>query len=192
MRRQTNSTVALFAAALAFLLACGPVRAADDFWSLVKTPGHVVLMRHAEAPGTLDPPGYRLDDCTTQRNLDANGRAQATRIGAAFSSRGIVFTRVLTSAWCRCKETAHLVTGVDATVFPALNSFVSDASKRPGQSARVRQEIDAVNGFEPILMVTHQVVITALTGVAPMSGELVLVKAGVNGQLEVAGRLVIK
>lgn len=179
-------------AALALAMVSIPAMAAGDFWTLAKAPGHVVLMRHAEAPGTFDPPGYKLDDCATQRNLDANGRAQAARIGAAFKANQIVFTRVLTSAWCRCKDTARLVAGFDATVFPALNSFARDQSRAAGQTARVRQEIDAVNGFEPVLMVTHQVVITALTGVYPASGELIAVRAGVDGTLTVAGRLVIK
>jgi phosphohistidine phosphatase SixA len=168
-----------------------PVAAADPDWSIVGRPGHVALMRHAEAPGTLDPRGFRLDDCATQRNLDARGRAQASAIGAAFAKAGIKFTRVLTSAWCRCQETARLVDGVEPTVFPALNSFVATYEARGPQAERVRLEIDAVAGFEPVLMVTHQVMITELTGIVPASGEVVVVRAMVdaNGKLEVVARL---
>jgi phosphohistidine phosphatase SixA len=101
---------------------------------------------------------------------------------------------VLTSAWCRCKETALLMTGAEATVFPALNSFISNYEAKASQAARVRQEIDAVTGFEPVLMVTHQVMITELTGIVPASGEVVVVKAvaGANGKLEVAARLKLR
>jgi phosphohistidine phosphatase SixA len=169
-------------------------RAAGQDWAIVKQPGHVALMRHAEAPGTLDPKGFRLDDCTTQRNLDDRGRAQARAIGAAFAKAGVVFSRVLTSAWCRCKETAALVHGREAVVFVALNSFAQSYDQRAAPAARVRQEIDAVQGFEPVLMVTHQVMITELTGIVPASGEVVVVKArpGADGKLDVVARLSLK
>jgi phosphohistidine phosphatase SixA len=176
------------------LLAAIPAAAADNDWSVAAQPGHIALMRHAEAPGTGDPKGHSLDDCKTQRNLDERGRTQARAIGAAFATAGVKFNRTLTSAWCRCKETAALVTGADATVFPALNSFIANFDRGPAQAARVRQEIDAVAGFEPVLMVTHQVMITELTGIVPASGEVVVVRAktGANGKLEVVARLRMK
>jgi phosphohistidine phosphatase SixA len=186
----------LFALLLIAASLLGPqaARAADADWAIAKQPGHFALMRHAEAPGTFDPAGFRLDDCKTQRNLDDAGRRQARAIGAAFTAAGVKFTRVLTSAWCRCKETALLVTGAEATVFSALNSTISTPDVQPPQAARVRQEMDAMAGFEPILMVTHQVMITELTGVYPASGEVIVVKAAVSssGKLEVVARLKLK
>ncbi len=94
-----------------------PVLAQSDAWALLKQPGHVVFMRHSDAPGSGgygDPPGYRLDDCATQRNLSDEGRAHARRTGEAFKKHGVVFDRVLTSPWCRCKETAQLALGKEA------------------------------------------------------------------------------
>ena len=171
----------------------GTVTAADTDWSIAAKPGHIALMRHAEAPGTGDPKGHRIGDCSTQRNLDKGGRAQASAIGAKFASAGVKFTRVLTSQWCRCTETATLVSGIEPTAFPALNSFIADFGRGPTQAARVRQEMAAVEGFEPVLMVTHQVMITELTGIVPASGEVVVVRArgGANGRLEVAARLIL-
>jgi phosphohistidine phosphatase SixA len=192
LRPARGLILAVVSAVLAAAPACA--QSADPDWRIVLKPGHVALMRHAEAPGTGDPMGMRLDDCKTQRTLDDNGRARARAIGAALAAAGVKFTRVLTSAWCRCKETALLVSGAEAAVFPALNSFVSDVDRGSAQAARVRQEIDAVAGFEPVLMVTHQVMITELTGVFPASGEVVVVKAVplANGKLEVAARLKLK
>src|SRR5262245_55326829 len=88
--------------ALSIALWPRPAAAQDSApaWSLLRQPGHAVFMRHSEAPGYADPPGYNLDDCSTQRNLVDSGRAHARRTGEAFRRNGIVFQRVLTSPWC--------------------------------------------------------------------------------------------
>ena len=101
---------ALQAFLFAILLSLGSTAgiAQTDAWLLLKQPGHVVFMRHSDAPGSGgygDPPGFELEDCATQRNLSDEGRAHARRTGEAFRKRGIAFDRVLTSPWCRCKET---------------------------------------------------------------------------------------
>lgn len=97
----------------------------SDTWSLLQQGdrGYVVMMRHALAPGTGDPPNFRLEDCSTQRNLSAQGRAQARRIGEAFRRRGIKVARVLSSQWCRCLETARLMNLGAVEPFAPLNSF---------------------------------------------------------------------
>src|SRR5690606_14411439 len=92
------------ALALAGLALPAATLAQDEAWSLLRQRGYAVLMRHSDAPGYGDPPGYRLDDCATQRNLSEEGRAHARRIGESFRERGVRFDRVLTSPWCRCKE----------------------------------------------------------------------------------------
>ena len=87
-------------------------RASEPLWTLLKGGGQVVLLRHASTPPAMgDPPGFRLDDCATQRNLSAIGREESRRIGAAFTTRGIPVDRVLSSPWCRCLETARLAFG---------------------------------------------------------------------------------
>src|SRR5262245_17250667 len=99
-----------------------PTRPQDDAWALLHQPGHVIFMRHSEAPGGAgDPPGLRLDDCATQRNLSEAGRAHARRTGAAFRDHGLAFDRVLTSPWCRCRDTARLATGREAQSLEALS-----------------------------------------------------------------------
>ena len=85
-------------------------RRGRNAWKALRAGRHVALMRHADAPGGVgDPPGFRLDDCATQRNLSARGRADAVRIGARLKSEGIAFEKILSSPWCRCIDTATLL-----------------------------------------------------------------------------------
>src|SRR4029453_2235799 len=109
--------------------------AAVDALAALRTPGHFALIRHASAPGTLDPPGFKLDDCTTQRNLSASGRAQAIRMGDLLRSNGIAAARVHSSQWCRCVETATLMKLGDVAPQPLLNFS-------PNQERRAQQVQD--------------------------------------------------
>ena len=150
----------------------------------------VVMMRHALAPGTGDPPSFKLGDCSTQRNLSAEGRKQAVQLGKEFRDRNIRIARVLSSQWCRCLDTAKLMDLGKVEPFPALNSFFQNPSMEAKQTAAVRQFIiNNRNTQGVIVMVTHQVNITALTGVVPQSGESVVLRASEQGQVEVVGRL---
>jgi broad specificity phosphatase PhoE len=149
--------------------------------------GSVVLaVRHALAPGTFDPSGFRLDDCGTQRNLDDQGRAQARRLGAALRAAGLVPSKVRSSPWCRCVDTATLAFGGGA-VWDALGSpRGSDGAGRPppDQAARLRREIadvaQAGRGFDA--WVTHQFVLSDLTGEATASGEGLLLTTDDGGR----------
>jgi len=110
---------------LALLLAASPASAQDDA-ALLRTlaaPGGVGLMRHARAPGTGDPPGFRLGDCATQRNLDDGGRGQARELGERLRAAGLAGAAVLASPWCRTTETAVLLGLGPVTTLPALASF---------------------------------------------------------------------
>ena len=161
-------------------------------WSLLQQGdrGYVVMMRHALAPGTGDPPNFRLEDCSTQRNLSAQGRAQARRIGEAFRRRGVKVARVLSSQWCRCLETARLMNLGAVEPFAPLNSFFRDRSTQTRQTTEVREFIAANrNTFGAIILVTHQVNITALTDIVPQSGESVVLRANQQNQVEVIGRI---
>ncbi len=151
-------------------------------------PGAVLLMRHATAPGTGDPPTMRLGDCATQRNLSDAGRAEARAIGARLSAAGIGFDRILTSEWCRTTQTADLLGLGPVTPFPPANSFFSDRSEADRQTAEVLAYIAALPEGERVLIVTHQVNITALTGIVPRSGEIVITRRTGAG-LEVVDRL---
>lgn len=152
--------------------------------------GQVVLMRHAAAPGTGDPPGFRLEDCATQRNLSDAGRDQARRIGAAVRQSGTAVREILSSRWCRALETARLGFG-EPSPWPPLDSFFADRASRDAQTAPVRARISAWRGPGLLVMVTHQVNVTALTGVYPADGEILLLTPRPDG-FEITGRIAIR
>ena len=150
--------------------------------------GAIVLFRHSNAPGVGDPPGFRIDDCATQRNLDDEGRAQAQLIGEAFRERGIAVGKVITSQWCRTRDTANIAFPGMVEDEPSFNSFFGDRTEEPEQTAAAKKLLLGWKGSRALMVVTHQVNITALTGVAPASGEgIVLTNAG--GQITVVGRI---
>lgn len=164
----------------ALVLAGNPeaARAEDAAWGAAREGRAAILMRHATAPGIGDPPGFRLDDCATQRLLSEAGRAQSRAIGELLCARGIASAQVLSSAWCRCIETAErLGLGVVA-IEPVLNSFFADRSVGAAQSAALRALLRDWAEPRPLVLVTHQVNITALTGIFPASGEVLLVYTG--------------
>lgn len=182
-RRRT--LMALFAALIAALFFAFPAAA-------LETAGLVVLMRHAEAPGTGDPAGFKLGDCATQRNLDGDGRAQAARIGERLRQLGIDQARVLSSQWCRCLDTARLLDLGPVKEMPALNSFFGQPEKEKESITELRQFLaDLPRDGKPVVLVTHQVTITALTGIFPGSGEAVLLRANGTPDPERVDRLAV-
>lgn len=149
-----------------------------ELWQLLRAGEAAVLMRHARAPGTGDPADFTLGDCTTQRNLSNAGRAQAKTIGKRLRTNGIDAARVYSSQWCRCLDTARLLGLGAVEPFHGLNSFFRD---RGAESERTAAALDLIQsqiraGAPPLLLVTHQVNITALTDVLPASGEMVIVR----------------
>ncbi len=165
-----------------------PGAADEAAWLALAQPGTAALMRHAAAPGIGDPAGFRLDDCATQRNLDSIGRADAQAVGAAFRARGIQIDRVLTSRWCRCRETARLLALAPVEDFPPLDSLFGQREAAPERSAAVRALLAERAGTDKLVLVTHQVNIQALTGSGLASGEIIVV-ATTPGGLEVRGRM---
>ncbi len=187
--RRAEFCLALLAA-LFLIAGQSPTLAQGDAWTLLRQPGHVVFMRHAATPGGFgDPPGYRLDDCASQRNLTDAGRAQARRTGEAFRARGLAFDRVLSSPWCRCMETAKLLTGRDPEPLDALSNLVGRAEHRKQQVTSLRAYLAALGPAPRVLFSTHGIVINALVGINPAEGEMVIVKVGVGGEPSVVGRL---
>jgi broad specificity phosphatase PhoE len=177
-------------------VALGAARAdaADDgeLWAALADGGAAILLRHAQTePGVGDPPGFRLGDCTTQRNLSAAGRSQAARIGTAFAARRVRIDAVLSSRWCRCLDTARLAfPQLAVEPFPPLDSFFDDRAAAPAQTRAALQRIGNVRAPDNVVFVTHHVNIVALTGAAVGSGELVLARPDAAG-LRVIGRLVL-
>ena len=151
-------------------------------------PGRVVLMRHALAPGVGDPVNVDLNDCRTQRNLSEEGRAQAKRIGQFFQQQTVPVTAVWSSQWCRTRETADLAFPARRVDQPAFNSFFGAPDAAPAQTSEARALLEAWRGEGLLVVVTHQVNITALTGVVLASGEAVVLRRQA-GQWVAAGRI---
>lgn len=139
-------------------------------------PGRVVLMRHALAPGGGDPAHFDLSDCRTQRNLSEEGRVQAKRIGEFFRQHTVPVTAVWSSQWCRTRETADLAFPTQRVDQPAFNSFFGEPDAAPAQTNDAKALLDGWRGAGLLVVVTHQVNITALTGVVPASGEAVVLR----------------
>lgn len=159
--------------------------ASEALWSLLKEGGQVVLVRHTIThPGAGDPPGMRLDDCRTQRNLSEEGRRHARRIGEAFAKRKIPVARVLSSPWCRCLETARLAFS-KAEISPPLGNLFGRYENRDSQVSEMRKIIGQPPKNGNLVLVSHGSTILALTGVSPATGEMVILSP--DG--DVAGRL---
>ncbi len=153
--------------------------------------GYVVLLRHAQTvPGTGDPPGFQLDDCTTQRNLSEEGREQAIRIGKAFRDRNIPINQILSSQYCRCLDTARLLNLGEVNPSPMLNSIFEDRTTATQQNEQVRQQIfNHRNTSGVIVMVSHFANIGEISGISPESGEAVVMRINQQGDLEVVGQI---
>ncbi|MET0311326.1 MAG: histidine phosphatase family protein [Burkholderiaceae bacterium] len=167
-----------FALSLPLMPAALPVFAqADPAAELLKKGGVAIVIRHARTvAGVGDPDGFRIDLCSTQRNLSEEGRAQAKKIGEWFRRHGLQPRAVQVSAWCRCKDTADLAFGRHL-VWPALNSFFDGRSSEPRQTAALKEALKGIAPGRFEAWVTHQVNITALTGENPAQGEGLIVDA---------------
>lgn len=171
-------------------LALPPSARADDaLWALLEAGGQVVLLRHGTTTsGVGDPPGFRLGECATQRNLTEAGREESRRIGVAFKARAIPVERVLSSRWCRCLETAQLAFG-RAEPWEPLNSLVPDRARQAERSRAFRALAGEKRTGGNAILVTHGVNIVAFVGVHPAMGEMVIVTPQGDGTFTVAGRL---
>ncbi|HYF58478.1 MAG TPA: histidine phosphatase family protein [Burkholderiaceae bacterium] len=181
----------LRAASLGGVVAAAPALAAPaiapELREALRRGGCVLLVRHAITdPGVGDPPGFRLADCSTQRNLSAAGREQARRLGDALRSIGAPLGEVRSSRWCRCLDTARIAFG-RVEPWPPLDSFFEDGSDRDARTAAVRDWALAARGPSNAVAVTHQVNATALAGGWLGMGET-LVLAPRDGALAQLGR----
>ena len=162
----------------------------DRLVEQIGTGGHVLMIRHANAPGNGDPDHFRIGDCATQRNLDDRGRSQARRIGQWLRNRGIASARVYASQWCRCLETAALIGLGPVAELPALNSFYERPRDRAPNLAALRSFLAKQPTDGPlIVLVTHFVTISAITDEGVSSGEGVVMRLKDAGGMEVLGRL---
>ena len=182
---------AVFAILLGLAGASEIARADDaaNAWKALRAGGHVALMRHADAPGGFgDPPGFRVDDCATQRNLSARGRTDAEKIGARLKSEGVAFEKILSSPWCRCIDTATLLNLGPVAKEATFGNVVVLRDQREQLAAGARALIGKWSGQGNLLVSTHGANIQALTGISPASGEIVVVRGG-SASAEAVGRL---
>jgi len=169
--------------------ALAPAQTATDPWEVWKQPGVHAIMRHATAPGFGDPEGFTLGNCATQRDLNTTGRKEARVLGRAIRDKGIALTAVYSSQWCRCLHTAEELDVGKVRELPALNSFFQGRGNSAEHTAALKKHLATLKPSDKVLYVSHQVNTTALTGVYPDSGEVVLFKFLPNGEVTVLGRV---
>lgn len=169
----------------------GPAHAQDVWKQLRADAGLVVLMRHAIAPGGGDPAGFRLGDCSTQRNLSAQGRDQARVIGRQFKERRIPIAAVRSSRWCRADQTARLLNLGEVRPSAALDSVFTAPLAMIALRQRQAEQIIRDHRGKPgvLVLVGHQVNIADLTGISPASGAAVVVRADAAGRVRVVGEI---
>ncbi len=158
-------------------------------WKALREGDAVLMMRHALAPGTGDPVGFKLGDCSTQRNLNDAGQQQARAWKPFLAERGITDARVFSSQWCRCMDTAMEMNVGEVSEWPSLNSFFQDRGNRSGQTLEVIAGVNAMPAGPPVILVSHQVNTTALTGIFPSSNEGVIIALPLSGSPEVLARV---
>lgn len=185
-----------FLAALAFasLAFITPVHANDDAeaaWAALGR-GAIALIRHPETSGGAgDPPGFRLEDCTTQRPLNARGRQQAMALGETWRRRGVDVRRMMSSQWCRCVETAILMDISPVQPFAPLNNLFGRPEAAQAQVAALKTLVADWKGPGALVLVSHGSTILAFAGVSPAEGEIVVVEPqpGSERGLRVVGRI---
>lgn len=174
---------------VAFAWAYGEANADEALWAQLRAGGLVVFIRHADTdPGVGDPPGFRLDDCKTQRNLSAAGRDQARRLGEVLRRERVPVEQVLSSEWCRCRDTATLAFE-RYEPWAALNNLFGRAQNEPAQKRAMLERAGAYRGKGNLVLVTHGATIFPVAGVNPGTGELVVMRPAGAGGLERVGRL---
>jgi phosphohistidine phosphatase SixA len=181
-----------FAFALSLLIApAAAADEADDGWAALAKGGHVALIRHGNAPPGYggDPPGFRIDDCSTQRNLDDIGRRESRALGEAFRKHGVRVDRTLASPWCRTMETARLM-----AVGEVESSWALVPDRDPNAPAHLTELKALVSGWRgpgTLVLVTHALTVQPLIGILPTQAEAIVLKPtpGSGAGIQVVGRI---
>ena len=179
------------AGALVALLVAAPAAALADeaLWSQLRSGGFVVFIRHALTDsGVGDPPGFKLGDCTTERNLNDAGRAEAKRLGEAFRRRKVPVAQVLSSEWCRCRDTASIAFGIYEP-WPALNNLFGRSEHSAAQTGAILERATRFRGPGNLVLVSHGSTIVPVSGVSPAPAEMIVMKPAGAGSLKLVGRI---
>ena len=161
---------------LFFFLFTSQLNASDQAWNITQEGNKIILIRHSLAPGGGDPAGFKIGDCKTQRNLSKKGINQSKKIGKLFKKNKVPIDQVLSSQWCRCKDTAKYAFG-NYKEFTALNStFQSPYNKNEEKQLKeLYNYVKKWNGSgKNLVFITHYSIITAVTNAVPSSGEIVV------------------
>ena len=172
-----NKIISLILNLILFSLISFQINASEQAWNLAEECDKIILIRHSLAPGGGDPPGFKIDDCKTQRNLNRKGINQSKKIGKLFKKNKVPIDQVLSSQWCRCKDTAKYAFG-NFKEFTALNStFQTPYNKN--EPKQLKELYNFVKKWEGngknLVLVTHYSIITAVTNALPSSGEIVII-----------------
>jgi phosphohistidine phosphatase SixA len=165
-----------------FFLIFFNIQAKENNWKHAQEGNKIILIRHSLAPGGGDPQGFKINDCNTQRNLNIKGINQSKKIGELFKKNKILIDQVLSSQWCRCKDTAKFAFE-KFNEFSALNStFQSPYDKNESKQIKeIKNYVKEWNGKgKNLIFVTHYSIITAITNAIPSSGEIVVVDKNFN------------
>ena len=171
-----NKIISLFLNLFLFFFFTSQLNASELAWNLAQEGNKIILIRHSIAPGGGDPAGFKIDDCKTQRNLSKKGINQSKKIGKLFRKNKVPIDQVLSSQWCRCKDTAKYAFG-NYKEFTALNStFQSPHNKNEGKQLKeLYNYVKKWNGNgKNLILITHYSIITAATNAVPSSGEIVV------------------
>ncbi len=171
-----NKIISLLANLFLFFLFTSQINASEQAWKIAQEGDKIILIRHSLAPGGGDPAGFKVDDCKTQRNLNRTGINQSKKIGKLFKKNKVPVDQVLSSQWCRCKDTAKHAFG-DFKEFNALNSTFQSPYDQ-NETSQLRNLYAFVKDWDSngknLVLVTHYSIITAVTNAVPSSGELVI------------------
>ena len=165
------------------------VFSSDKIINQLKSGGNIIFIRHAIAPGNGDPDNFDLKDCSTQRNLSKNGIEQSKKIGEFFKDNKIKVEKVLSSEWCRCKDTAKFAFK-NFEVFSSLNSFYDAkfADNKEEQIKNLKKYVKEWKGEDNLVLITHYVVILAVLNKSTSSGEIIIS----NNNFKTLGSIIIK
>lgn len=166
---------------LFFILFAFDSNAENTVVSLLKEEGKIVFIRHSIAPGGGDPENFSLKDCSTQRNLSKKGIEQSKQIGEFFKKNKVIISKVLSSQWCRCKDTAFHAFGKYEEFFALNSTFqIKFSGNSKKQAEALKSFVKKWDGKGNIIFVTHYVIILKHTNYAPSSGELVITDKNFN------------
>jgi phosphohistidine phosphatase SixA len=171
-----NKIISLILNLIIFSLFSFQINASEQAWNLAEEGDKIILIRHSLAPGGGDPSGFKIDDCDTQRNLSRKGINQSKKIGKLFKKNKVPVDLVLSSQWCRCKDTAKYAFRNFKEFTPLNSTFQSPYNKNePKQLKELYNFVKKWDGKgKNLVLVTHYSIITAVTNAVPSSGEIVI------------------